>query len=325
MKLGIIGAGSIVPFHLKALKEVGFEPYAISATKNSPHINQVANQFKIKNAYDNHLRLFESGIEALLIASSSPALEEIFYDSLNYDFPTLIEKPLFLNSTKLDKETLFKSRNYVVGYNRRFYSSTEKMRHFIENSGVGSFSFRIPEISWKSSSESTEKIHALKNNTVHSLDLVNYLFNKENKTNKFSINSNNNSDKYLLLDFEDSRFNGQIQITFNSPAGYLLNAFIEGKYAQLQPLEIFTEYEAIEVVEPDDESPIRRYLPVEKPDYEGIGTFDLRYKPGFYAQAKEFYSMANGGVRIKSATVEQASNLINFVDELSAALLRFAK
>lgn len=96
MKLGIIGAGAIIPFHLDALAAVGFEFSGIAARPNSKRASSIATKYNIPHVFDDFKNLLEMQIDALLIASASETLLEIWQQTIPMQVPTLIEKPVFM-------------------------------------------------------------------------------------------------------------------------------------------------------------------------------------------------------------------------------------
>jgi len=69
---------------------------------------------------------------------------------------------------------------------------------------------------------------------------------------------------------------------------------------ELRPFEKLKTFEGMDIMEPTEESPIRKYIPkiVETIELE---TIDGKIKPGFYQQAREFAQMIKTGSKSENA------------------------
>lgn len=70
MRIGIAGAGNIVPDFLEASKDIrNFEIVAISATTNGlERMQKLSEEYGIKNIYTNYEELLEDDIDVVYIA-----------------------------------------------------------------------------------------------------------------------------------------------------------------------------------------------------------------------------------------------------------------
>jgi predicted dehydrogenase len=314
LKIGVIGAGRIVRFHLDTLVDLGFEIHGIAARKNSAGISALVNEYKIPNSYESHLELFKLNLDALLIASSSTSLLEIWQDALSLGIPILVEKPLFLDSVSqkfLDADF----PNVIVGYNRRFYSSVKQLKIKLESSIGGNFVFNVPELSWEKNPSSKSVVDNVRNNTVHGIDLLRYVFDDlefDLSVSKF-IGSNQNMN--LLVPAGNKEFNGVLNLSFGAPARYSLDIYDNESNFGLSPLEDYYEFNSIKVQEPTENNPIRRYVPYSDIDFN-ISRDDVKFKPGFYLQSKELLSLCKGEKALIGASISDAAQVSQIVEEI---------
>ncbi len=314
MNIGVVGAGRIVRFHLDTLVDLGFAIHGISARKNSVGISNLVNEYKIPNSFDNHLELFNLELDAVLIASSSNSLLEILRDAASLDVPILVEKPLFLDVSSQDFLQA-KYPNVMVGYNRRFYSSVKKLKERLESSSGGNFVLNVPELSWEKNPSRVSVIENIRNNTVHSIDLIRYLFDDlEFDLSELSFNGRNQNIN-LLVPVWNRKFNGVINLSFGAPAKYSLDIYDNESNFGLSPLEDYYEFTSIKVHEPTESNPIRRYVPFSNDEFK-ISNEDVKFKPGFYLQSKELLELCSGGKPKISASVRDAAQVSQIVERL---------
>ncbi len=314
MKIGVIGAGRIVPFHLDTLVDLGFEIQGISARKNSVGVSNLVNEYRIPKSFDNHLELFKLDLDAVLIASSSDSLLEIWQDAICLGVPILVEKPLFLDLISQDWLDADYS-NVIVGYNRRFYSSVNKLKVKLESSTGGNFVFNVPELSWEKNPSRKSVIDNIRNNTVHSIDLLRYLF--EGLEFDFSVPnvSRDSQNMNLLIPAWNKKFNGVLNLSFGAPAKYSLDIYDSESSFGLSPLEDYYEFTSIKVHEPTEHNPIRRYVPFSGKEFK-ISSDDVKFKPGFYLQSKELLGLCKGEKVTIGASVSDAAHVSQIVEEL---------
>jgi predicted dehydrogenase len=314
LKLGVVGAGRIVRFHLDTLVDLGFEIHGISARKNSAGISDLVNEYKIPKSFDNHLELFKLDLDAVLIASSSNSLLEILQAASSLGVPILVEKPLFLDMSSQDFLHA-NSSNVLVGYNRRFYSSVKKLKERLELSTGGNFILNVPELSWEKNPSRVSVIDNIRNNTVHSIDLIRYLFDDlEFDLSELKFNGRNQN-MNLLVPAWNRKFNGVLNLSFGAPAKYSLDIYDNESNFGLSPLEDYYEFTSIKVHEPTESNPIRRYVPFSNNDFI-ISSDDIKFKPGFYLQSKELLELCNGGKSKIGASVSDAAQVSQIAESL---------
>jgi predicted dehydrogenase len=319
MKLGIIGAGAIIPFHLEALAAVGFEFSGIAARPNSKRAISIATKYNVPRVFDDFKNLLEMQIDALLIASASETLLEIWQHTIPMQVPTLIEKPVFYGKKQEDFiDSNFE--NVLVGYNRRFNSSVQYLKNRLKRSSGGTFVFDVPEISWGMTSDKGEVLHNLRTNTVHVIDLIQYVFEDkfDYKISGKSIGVQKNGKALILL--EGKQFTGIINLTFGNPGAYSLMIKDDISTFGLQSLENYIEFDSMAIVEPTEEFPIRRYTPISREKTFQLSKDDVIYKPGFLKQSEEFYKIAAGAPREISASIADAAFTCSRIEQIADLL-----
>jgi predicted dehydrogenase len=314
VKIGVIGAGRIVRFHLDSLVELGFQIHGITARKNSVGITALVDDYKVPNAYESHLELLKLDLDAVLIASSSSSLLEIWQDAVSLGIPTLVEKPLFLNSMS-EKFLDVDYPNVIVGYNRRFYSSVKQLKLKLRSSKGGNFVFNVPEMSWEKNPSPKSVVDTIRNNTVHGVDLLRYIFEDlefDLSGSKFTGNTHNMN---LLVPAGNKDFSGVLNLSFGAPARYSLDIYDNESNFGLSPLEDYYEFDSIKVQEPTKNNPIRRYVPHSNFEFK-ISHDDVKFKPGFFLQSKELLGLCKGEKVLIGASVSDAAQVSQIVEEI---------
>jgi predicted dehydrogenase len=315
MKLGVIGSGSIVPFHLDSLLAVGFTPELIGTRPGSERTKAVAERYSFGKVSQTWREVVESNVDAFLIAPETSATPEILKVALLTGKPILVEKPVAYSSQQI--EQLGVAEQVLVGYNRRHYSSTARSLELIRKSPTATFNAAIPESSWTTEMTQEAKLSTLLGNSVHVLDLLQYLFGQLEVAGiaRFDDESGMVS-RTVALSTEKGV--GQVMITFGSPSNFFIDIHTIGKSATMRPIEFFQEFNGVSVVEPTQEIPLRHYSTTKGPKFE-LSKEDLEYKPGFLSQAKELRALVEGNLtNRKSATLEDAARVLRLAQSISA-------
>ncbi len=324
-KLGVIGSGQIVPFHLDAALAAGFQLESIGSKASSSSHRELAEKWG-GNALSSWEHVLSSDLDALLIASHLDSLEHILETAMSLDIPILCEKPGSLSSERLSQlKRLPAAGKTLFGYNRRHYSSVDQMKNYANTNEPILIRAEAPEFSWTDSYNLAERDLNVLSNTVHFFDLINYLF--DGPELEFPIQASSSSHPgFATVVLMTNKLGGRNQIgslslSFGSPSNYSISVSKPGGKAVLEPLEFFEEYRGLSVKEPSDENPIRTYSP------NSIGRSELRpsekkFKPGFLGQMRELYSLSEGGSlsELKSATFDDAIGALQFAERVNERL-----
>ena len=326
-RLGVIGSGSIVPFHLDALMAAGFEIATIGSRAGSEKTVALADRYSATAAHDWKAVIATPGLDALLIAPETSVTTEILTYALeNTELPILVEKPISYSSADLDAlaaNPAYASR-VLVGYNRRQYSSTAAASAFLAAQGVSNATFHasIPEASWDPAMADDRKRGILLANSVHVLDLLQHLFGELQIAGVAGVQNETGLVSRAASFKSASGAVGTSIITFGSPSGYFIDLHTPGKSASLKPIEFFNEYVAVQVIDPTPEVPLRHYVPTRGAEFK-LSQDDLDFKPGFLGQSRELFELANGRALVgrRSASLAEAKQILRLAEQLLAAVL----
>lgn len=305
--VGVIGAGSIVPFHIDALLAAGFTIDAIASRPGSEKAATLREKYQPTSTVDEAHEVIARNPDALLIASDVASLPELLAEALKGSSKILIEKPVSYSPAVIKSLMGIRDEDVLVGYNRRFYSSAEAAGKFVAANGAVTFQATIAEASANPYLSAEQKNNVLLANSVHALDLLQSIFGRfELLTNIVAQNASPNPDAAADAPKVDGMLSrllnvvakngtiGSINVYFGAPANFAIDIYAQGRFAQMRPLENFIEYDGIAVHEPTAEVPIRTYRPKPAEPAFAIAARDLDYKPGFLQQARALHAMTEG-------------------------------
>lgn len=281
-KLAIIGAGNIVNAHLEAAMHVGFSPIAIVARDNSKSVYKYSERISGLNACTNLNELLTYDVDAFLVATSEVSKADILNKIIPLKKPILIEKPV----TSIDNfgilEKIGNLELVKVAYNRRNYSSVDKLKSELRNLQHGVIQINIPELSWVSN-PSTKLVNEMAfTNSIHMIDLLNYLLPNYKITH--IIEGKNDGKHNRIISFEDEKFIGIINLTFGTPDTYSFKVSSDSRVFELEPIETFKSFNKISKVK---NAKSVRYEKNSNINW-AISEDDKNFKPGFVRQYSEF-------------------------------------
>lgn len=315
--VGVIGAGSIVPFHIDALVAAGFTIDAIASRPGSEKAAALNERFQPTARADSAQEVIARNPDALLIASDVASLPMLLAEALKGTSKILIEKPVSYSPDVIRSLMGVRDEDVIVGYNRRFYSSVEAATRFVNANGGATFQATIAEASSNPFMTAEQKRNMLLANSVHVLDLLQAVFGRftmianivaqDATPNDQAIAAADvakaNGEKPQLTEgmlarlvnvVSESGNIGNINLYFGAPANFAVDIYAQGRFAQMRPLENFIEYDGISVHEPSAEIPIRTYRPRPVEPAFTIAQRDLDLKPGFLQQARALHAMTEG-------------------------------
>jgi predicted dehydrogenase len=318
IRLGIVGAGSIVQSHIDAAKLSGFSPIAICGRKGSIRATKLAETNHGLLAVASLSELLQLELDAILIAVSTEDAVGVLEKCIESNLPILIEKPISSDPEILKRLNGLASKQVRVGYNRRFYSSVSKLKEeLIDQTGL--VQVIIPELSIAKNSNAVERISAVLENSVHILDLLGYLFGEVNIVQKNVIKSRDNFDCINAQVKLGDHFIGSVNIVFEASENSSIKCWIQGKSLELMPIENFKKSTKMKLVLPSATFPVKRYEKVF--DAWEISHDDKIAKPGFLGQYNDFKTFISGAPSDKLATLQDALNVVklacSLLDDLS--------
>ncbi len=310
-KIVIIGTSPIVSFHIKALREAGLEPVAIASSNlSSTNIENFAIENKISKFFSNWKKMLsEQEYDGILIASKIEYTIKILEESIKYNIPILVEKPVSFDSESLEKILRVAHNKIMVGYNRRYYRTVKHVRKNVNGKKEFTLSLMIaPE---------TPTIRNFFDNTSHCIDMLRFIFGEIHLEFVKKIVFEDQV-RGVVATFSTEQ-NDTIQFIGNwgTSDNFSLSTYIGKKKLELKPFEELKIFEGMDVIEPTEESPIRKYIP-KKLETIKLETIDGKIKPGFYQQAIEFAKMIETGTKSQNVpslmdakkTIEICENLI---------------
>jgi predicted dehydrogenase len=311
-RLGVVGSGSIVPFHLDALKAAGFEISNIGSRPGSEKTAALAAKYGAQ-ALDSWQDVVASNVDAFLIAPETSVTPEILAAAIATGKPILVEKPVAYSSAEV--AALGNPANVLVGYNRRHYSSAAEAKKLIDSASAATFNAAIPEASWAPDMADDKKRAILLGNSVHVLDLLQYLFGPLKVAGVAKLD-NASGIVTRSVSLVGERGVGSAMITFGSPSNFFVDIHTPGKSAALRPIEFYQEFVGVQVIDPTPELPLRHYVATKGEAFE-LSQDDLDYKPGFLSQARELKHLVDGtAFERKSATLAEAAAILALAEQL---------
>lgn len=308
IRLGIVGAGSIVQSHIHAAKICGFSPVVICGRRDSVRATKIAHENKGLTLASGLDELLQSELDAILIAVSTQDAVEVLEKCLEADLPILIEKPVATDPRDLAKLSVISTNNVRVGYNRRFYSSVQKFKEELSTAS-GLVNVVVPELSLALGTSSNERRNAVLENSVHVFDLLGYLFGEIRIIQ--TLKTRDTGDAQFItaqLDLGE-QFVGSLNLVFETSENYLLKCWTTGNCFEISPLEVFRKSEKMRLIPASDSVPIKRY---ERVIHNWtMSDDDVNAKPGFIGQYREFASLVNKGPADNLATIQDSIRALN--------------
>ena len=304
MEVGFIGSGKISKFHLAALKNNDFLVKAIGTRKDSVNCRKFANDQGCADFYcsGGWEEVLEKELDAYCLCVDTDVSAKILLKVLEKDKPVLVEKPVAWNISDID--LICKHRNsskVFVAYNRRFYKIVDYAKDFCIQNNFGTVNINIPD------SKQGRKVFL--SNGCHIVDLARYIFGEFDVLHKL-VKNDYQTGEMLSLTALCSNEKWSINLNAHSliPANFGITINSNKRVFELLPIEKYTLYEGLEIVEPDVENPIRRYIPkIIKTEWE-----DSNLKPGFdnmYKNFREFVTN-NSNVFRKNNNIQEAKNTL---------------
>ena len=312
MDIGYIGSSRISKFHLPALRNNNFCIKGIGTRENSINCKNFAIDENLQDFYcpGGWKELIEKNLDAYCLCIDIDMTADILLKVLDTGKPILVEKPVAWRN--IDIDLICNHKNYkkiFVAYNRRFYDVVSYAKDFCDKSNYGSVIINIPD------SKIGKKVFL--SNGCHIIDLARYLFGEFEILNKV-IKNDPNSNEISCLTALCSNKKWSIAINAHSliPANFGITINSNKKVFELLPIEKYSLYEGLDIIEPDKNNPSRRYLPkLIESGYE-----DSTFKPGFdnmYRHFKEFIindckiSRKNNTIIEAKKTLQKCLELIN--------------
>ena len=140
-KIGVMGCGMIAEYgHIPAiLATQGLEAWAVY-DPNPEHAYGLQHKYGIPHGYTVSSMFFESGIDAVVVASAAPAHLLNVQEAAGYGFPVLCEKPLAM--TDDDAALMIKTMDdaglmLAAGFCYRYSGVAQSIKKLVETGAIG--------------------------------------------------------------------------------------------------------------------------------------------------------------------------------------------
>ena len=280
MKIGYIGSGPISNFHIPAIKKNGIDIEAIGTKVNSESCKSFSKLHDLENKYcpGGWKEILSKDLDAFYICVKVDATLEILLKALSTNRPIFVEKPITWHPNNMKDLLEHKnSKNIFVGFNRRYYSTTKKLKDLCDSSIGGTIILNIPE--------SDYGIKQFINNGCHMVDTLRYLIGDINiLKNSIRINKDKNNIDSISAICKNQKWDILINSHSQIPSNFSITVNTEKKVFELKPIEKLSIYEGMDIIEPTNAEPIRKYIPHLKDSFIEKNKF----KPGFEEMHKNF-------------------------------------
>ena len=278
MYLCVIGTSNIVHHHLKCAINLKIKIFSITSTnKNSKKVKQFYKKYKIENKFLNWKDSIKNAGKIknchFLIASRIKDNIKIINECSKYNKQIFVEKPVALKSKTF--QTLIKSRNIFVGYNRIFYNNIKFTKQLIDKKTKYLINVKCPE---------ANKGDIIRN-SCHIISILIYLFGQI-KVREVIRNRN------FITGILTSKNNSIINISFvyQSSDNFSIEILSRNQKIVLSPIENLEIYDGISIIKKGGNNIFTPKLSYKNNEY-----YKNSFKPGFYNQMSLFKSIVNGG------------------------------
>lgn len=320
-RVGLIGVGPISDWHVRALRAAGLEVTAVATRAASMRPSEFAARHAIPSVFARWEDLLAAPHhwDGLLIATHTDGTPAVLEAALTLAVPTLVEKPVGWASARIAGLSARAHPRVMVGFNRRFYRPVQFAREEVLTGPPLLAHLCLPEAIDLPREPAGERPYwePFLANSCHGLDLLRFVFGPLRVEHVQRAHAKSGS-VYGLSAILSSVRGDIIQLTGNwgAPANFALSLDRAGRRVELRPFEMATVYEGMDVAEPSNEVPVRRYLPRLK-ERVMLDEIDGRQKPGFVRQAEAFRALIEGQEPSPiAATLDDATAAIRLGEDL---------
>jgi predicted dehydrogenase len=243
IKLCLIGTGKMGSEYVKVVKSI---KHKVKITDVLGRNLLKTKTFAIQNNIEKFHNTFENlkQIDAFIIAVSEENLFKILKRVVQYNLPTLIEKPLGINHHESKKicKLLFRKNFFFISLNRRFFNSVLEFKKKLDIS-KDKFCFIINDQQNLLQAKQIGKHQkVIKNymyaNSVHLLDLIKFFIKSKiiNISKKIIKISKNKKIFFSKIYFKNGSFVFYI-CKWNIPGRWSVEAYSKKIMLSLKPLE----------------------------------------------------------------------------------------
>ena len=105
VRIAIIGCGNIANFHVKSFQKIGIKILHCASSFNSKNIYNFANLYKIKNIWNDPVKLAKASNvwDGLILSSTTKSIPKLLDILIKQKKPILVEKPVDIGISYLKK------------------------------------------------------------------------------------------------------------------------------------------------------------------------------------------------------------------------------
>lgn len=319
-RIGLIGAGEIAEWHVRALRIAQCTVSAVATRAGSSRAQHFAERHNIPRTFDGWNDMLDHHREwdGLVLATHTDATGDILERALEMRVPVLVEKPVAWTSTRIAALRMAVYSPVIVGFNRRFYSTVQFAREVVASGPPLLAHMSLPEALVADETDAVARCRPFFSNSCHGLDLLRFVFGPLSLKSVTRLAGPGGQLNGFAATLMSSR-GDVIELSGNwgTPANFALSLDRPGRRVELKPLELASIFEGMEVLEPSNDIPIRRYVPILR-NRVGLETSDRLEKPGFVQQALAFKALFETDTLTPTvaARLEDAEAAIRLAEEL---------
>ncbi len=289
IRVAVIGAGALAREHLRAFKDIdGVELVGIcSRTLSKAQIH--ADEFKVPVVTTDLAELDDKARpDLVVVAVTIPSTLPVSLECFEYDWTTLIEKPLGVNlaaAEQLARVAREKKRKAYVAFNRRYYASMNWVKKGLDSIESKRFIKIQDQEDTNVAAQDGHAKEVLDNwmfaNSIHLIDLFRY-FGRSPISKITPLKPWPGIDSDVLeflatIDYENGD-SALYEGIWNAQGPWAVTVTTNDKRYEMKPVESAFYQNQID----------RTVFPME-PD-----SLDEKYKPGFYRQAIDAVKATRG-------------------------------
>ena len=263
-RAALVGVGPISTWHVRALRMAGIDVTAVAARPGSIRLRAFAYEHGIPRTFERWQDLLhEHGAwDGVVIATHTDATPEVLAVALAERVPVLVEKPVAWTSAVVARLRETAHPRVLVGFNRRYYRPVRFLHEACRKSPPVLGHLELPEsVPFPTVDATPDRLAPFFSNSCHGFDLLRFVFGALRLVHVRQLRSQDAT--YAIAGLVESARGDLITVTCNwgAPANFALTIDMPGRRLELRPFERATVYEGMDVIEPSDDVPVRRYVP----------------------------------------------------------------
>jgi len=293
--VGLVGTGRIGALHARSLKASPLVSSLTVADADQARAAEVARSVGAEQV-ESPEALFDSGLDALVIATATPAHAQLLHMAADAAIPAFCEKPIALDLAATDKVIGHVTRSGIfvqIGFQRRFDAGYRAARAAVESGALGEV--QVVRLATHDPAPPPEAYIASSGGiwldlAIHDFDIGAWVVGRrivevfaEGEANSALFARHEDVDAAVALLRFDGGLIGVVTATRNDPRGYDVR------------MELFGLRDSVSVGW-DDRTPLRSLEPgVPPPAKPGYEDFLDRFEPAYRAELNGFLSAVKDG------------------------------